>query len=71
MKQKIAVAFIMGFISTGLISFIIISTNAGFSENFLSKWCRSWMTAFSIIVPTILFFGPKVKRFVDYLFRKK
>lgn len=71
MKQRIAAACIMGFITTGIISFTLIGINVGFSEKFLVRWLKSWGMAYIIIVPVILFIGPKVKAFVDHLFRKK
>lgn len=71
MKQGIATAFIMGFITTGIISFTLISINVGFIDNFFDKWLKSWMIAYIIVIPVILFIGPKVKSLVSYLFRKK
>lgn len=71
MRQKIVTAFIMGFISTGIMSFTLISLNIGFTEIFLSKWLKSWAMAYVIIVPLILVVGPIVSSFVSYLFRDK
>lgn len=70
MKQRIAAAFIMGIITTGLISFTLISINIGFTEKFLARWIKSWGMAYVLIVPVILFVGPKVQKLVSYLFRK-
>jgi hypothetical protein len=70
MKQRIAAAFIMGIITTGLISFTLISINVGFTEKFLARWIKSWGMAYVLIVPVILFVGPKVQKLVSYLFRK-
>jgi len=41
MKRKIAFAFLMGIITTGLISFTVVSVNLGFAENFLKIWLKS------------------------------
>lgn len=71
MKQRVAAAFIMGIITTGIISFTLISINIGFDENFLARWLKSWSMACVIIVPVILFIGPKVQQLVSFLFRKK
>jgi len=71
MKQKIIGAFIMGFITTGIISFSLISINIGFIENFLFKWLKSWAIAYVIVVPVILIIAPKVNTLVSYLFREK
>lgn len=71
MKQRIAAAFIMGIITTGIISFTLISINVGFTEKFLARWIKSWGMAYILIVPVILFVGPKVQQLVSYLFRNK
>jgi hypothetical protein len=71
MTQRIATAFIMGFITTGIMSFSLISINVGFTEIFVSKWLKSWGMAYVIIVPVILIIGPRVTQLVSYLFKKK
>ncbi|WP_449398092.1 DUF2798 domain-containing protein [Chryseobacterium wanjuense] len=68
MKQRIAGAFIMGFITTGIISFTLISINVGYIEKFIEKWLKSWAMAYIIIIPVIFFIGLKVQQFVTYLF---
>lgn len=69
MKQKIAFAFLMGIVSTGLISFTLIAVNLGFVEAFLRTWLRSWAMAYLVVVPAILVLGPQVQKLVDYLFK--
>jgi hypothetical protein len=71
MKQKIIGAFIMGFITTGIISFSLISINIGFNEKFLIKWLTSWAIAYVIVIPVILIIAPKVNALVSYPFREK
>lgn len=71
MKQKLVAAIIMGFISTGIISFALICFNVGFVENFFFRWVKSWMVAYMIVIPLILLVGPKITSFVGYLFRKR
>jgi hypothetical protein len=68
MKQRLAFALIMGIITTGIISFTVISINLGFPEYFLRVWFRSWVTAYLVVVPSILIIGPRVQRAVDRLF---
>lgn len=71
MKKKIAFAMIMGVITTGLISFTLISINVGIGPGFGSLWLRSWMLAYCIVIPAILLFGPAVQQLVDRLFPEK
>ncbi|MTH14782.1 DUF2798 domain-containing protein [Flavobacterium sp. LC2016-01] len=66
MKQKVITAIIIGFITTGLISFTLISINIGYNEKFLFKWLKSWFIAYLIVIPVILIIGPKVASLVSY-----
>jgi hypothetical protein len=65
MKQKIAFAMIMGVITTGIISFSLISINIGFNDNFLRIWIKSWAMAYIIVIPAILIIGPRVQKIID------
>jgi hypothetical protein len=65
MKQKIAFAMIMGVITTGIISFSLISINIGFNDNFLRIWFKSWAMAYVIVIPAILIIGPRVQKIID------
>ena len=71
MKEKILSALIMGIITTGVISFTLISINIGYSNKFLSIWLRSWAIGYSIVVPVILLAGPRVQSLVKILIKKK
>lgn len=55
---------LMGIITTGIISCTLISINIGFTEKFLTIWLRSWATAYVVVIPAILFLGPKVQGLV-------
>ncbi len=69
MKQKIAFALIMGVITTGIISFTLISINIGFIDAFFKIWLRSWAMAYLVVIPAILLIGPMVQSLVDKLFK--
>ena len=69
MKQKVAFALIMGIVTTGIISFTLISINLGFGTHFCSVWLRSWATAYLVVIPSILLIGPRIQKLVDLLFR--
>ena len=70
MKHKIAFALIMGIITTGIISFTLISINIGFTEKFFKIWIKSWAMAYCVVIPAILIIGPKVQKLVDFVFKK-
>jgi hypothetical protein len=58
MKQQIAFALLMDIITTGIISFTLISINMGFIDNFFTIWLRSWGMAYLAVIPAILIIGP-------------
>ncbi|HWY11747.1 MAG TPA: DUF2798 domain-containing protein [Bacteroidia bacterium] len=71
MKNKIVFALIMGIVTTGIISFTLISVNIGFNEKFLQIWLRSWGMAYLVVIPAILIIGPQIQKLVDYLLKEK
>nr|WP_294858531.1 DUF2798 domain-containing protein [uncultured Fluviicola sp.] len=71
MKEKITFALIMGIITTGVITFSLISINNGYSDKFFSIWLKSWTLAYGIVVPVILLVGPRVELFVKFLLKRK
>ena len=71
MKQKLAFAFIMGIVTTGIISFTLISVNIGFVENFFAIWTKSWAMAYAVVIPCILLLSPLVEKIVARLFGGK
>lgn len=71
MKNKIVFAFIMGIVTTGIISFTLISVNIGYTDSFLNIWLRSWGMAYLVVIPAILIIGPRVQNLVDKLLNEK
>jgi hypothetical protein len=71
MKQKIAFALLMGIVTTGIISFTLISINIGYTGRFLAMWLRSWAIAYLVVIPAILIIGPQVQKAVNRLFPEK
>lgn len=69
MRKKIAFALIMGSLTTGIISFTLIFVNLGFTERFFSVWIKSWVMSYVVVIPAILFIGPRVQMLVDKLFK--
>ena len=68
MKQKIAFAMIMGFISTALISFTLIGINVGFNSHFLAAWLRSWAISYVLAVTAVLLLAQRIQLFVNAVF---
>ncbi len=66
-KRKTAFALLMGIVTTGTISFVILALNVGFSEKFGLTWLRSWGIAYGIVVPAILLIGPALQARIDRL----
>ncbi|TFI46847.1 DUF2798 domain-containing protein [Diaphorobacter sp. DS2] len=68
LKRKIAFALSMGAVTTGIVSFILIAINLGFSDRFALVWMRSWGVGYALAIPAILLIGPRLQARVDRLF---
>ena len=67
LKRKIAFALSMGMVTTGIVSFVLIVLNLGFSDRFAWVWLRSWGVGYAIAIPAILMIGPRLQARVDRL----
>lgn len=67
LKHKIAFALSMGIVTTGVISFVLIAVNLGFSHGFALAWLRSWGIAYVVVIPAILLIGPRLQAQIDRL----
>ncbi|MFC5302870.1 DUF2798 domain-containing protein [Azospira restricta] len=67
LKRKIAFALSMGVVTTGIVSFVLIALNLGFSEKFAFVWLRSWGIGYVIVIPAILMIGPRLQGKIDRL----
>ncbi|QFI69534.1 DUF2798 domain-containing protein [Sinorhizobium alkalisoli] len=65
LKRKIAFALLMGIVTTGIISFVLLALNVGFSQTFAGAWLRSWAIGYVIVIPAILLVGPRLQALVD------
>ncbi len=65
LKRRIAFALSMGVVTTGIVSFVLIVLNLGFSEKFALVWLRSWGVAYAIAIPAILMIGPRLQVRID------
>lgn len=69
LKRRVAFALLLGMLTTGIISFVILALNFGFSDKFPQVWLRSWGIAYVIVIPTILIVGPRLQAQIDRLVR--
>lgn len=67
LKRKIAFSLSMGVVTTGIISFVLLTLNLGFSSEFALAWLRSWAVSYMIVIPSILLIGPRLQAQVDRL----
>jgi hypothetical protein len=65
LKRKVAFAVLMGVVTTGIISFVLLALNRGFSDHFVLAWLRSWGLAYLIVIPAILVIGPRLQAQID------
>ncbi len=70
MKKRIAFALIMGIITTGIISFVLVTLNTRYSgDKYVEIWLKSWGIAYLVVIPCILFLGPLVDSMVNKWFK--
>lgn len=62
-KAKIKLAILTALIVTSYMSFILVLLNIGLTKNFTFIWLRSWLTAFIIATPSLLFIAPLIKKY--------
>lgn len=67
LKRKIAFSLSMGIVTTGIISFALLTLNFGFTNGFALAWLRSWAIGYAIVIPAILLIGPRLQAQVDRL----
>lgn len=61
-KTALTFALITGLIITSYVTFTIVAVNAGFKNDFLLIWLRSWFIAYSLVVPSLLFVAPFIRK---------
>ncbi|NAS29489.1 DUF2798 domain-containing protein [Flavobacteriaceae bacterium R38] len=69
--KKFIFAFLMGLVTTCIISFSIVAINIGFNERFIKIWFKSWGLAYILVIPAILFIAPLIDMLIDYIFKRK
>lgn len=57
---------LIALVVTSYISFVLVAINAGFSAHFLLLWMRSWLIAFALAVPSLLFVGPFIRKCLNH-----
>lgn len=67
--RRIAFALLMGVLTIGTISLVLLALNRGVSHGFLWVWLRSWLIGYVIIFPAILIAGPKLQAQIHRIIR--
>ena len=68
LKRKIAFAMLMGVVTTGIISFALVTINLGMANGFIRTWLRCWLISYLIVIPAILLVGPRLQAQIDRVF---
>ena len=61
LKSTLKFASVTAFVVTSYITFTLVAVNIGFVNNFISLWLRSWLIAFLLAVPSLLFITPFIR----------
>lgn len=67
LKRRLISALLMGSMTTGTVSFVLLAHNLGFSQDFALIWLRSWSIGYAIVVPTMLWVHPRLHAQVERL----
>ena len=59
LQRKVVFALLMGVVTTGIVSFVLIALNLGLGDRFLRIWLRSWAVGYLLAIPAILVIGPR------------
>lgn len=70
-KKKLAFAFLMAMVTTGIVTFVVIVVNIGLNDQFFKIWLRSWAIAYIVAVPAILIIAPQIEKLVNKLIKEK
>jgi hypothetical protein len=55
----------MGIVTTGIISFVLVTVTVGLSAEFFATWLRGWTFAYIVVVPIILVIGPRLQTQIE------
>jgi len=61
-KAHLKFALITGLVVTSYITFTLVAVNVGFKNDFIFKWVRSWLIAYMLVVPSLLFVAPFIRK---------
>ena len=61
-KAHLKFALIASLVVTSYITFTLVAVNIGFKTDFIFKWLRSWLIAYTLVVPSLLFVAPFIRK---------
>mgnify|MGYP002381339450 CR=1 FL=1 len=61
-KLNIKIAFLTGLIVTCYVTLILVSINVNVGNQFILKWLQSWMIAYILVVPSLIFVAPYIRK---------
>ncbi len=67
---NVTFSFLMAFIMSALMSFVVTSYNLGFSDDLLIRWLKAWRFAFIVAFPILLVVAPVVRKFTAQLIQQ-
>lgn len=67
LKRRYVSALLVGLMTTGTVSFVLLAHNLGFSDGFVLAWLRSWSIGYAIAVPSALWIHPRLQARLERL----
>ena len=62
LKVHLKFALITGLVVISYVTFTLVAVNVGFKNDFIFKWVRSWLIAYMLVVPSLLFVAPFIRK---------
>ena len=61
-RSAFKLAVVSAFVVTSYVTFTLVAVNVGLKNDFLFRWFQSWLIAFILVVPSLIFVGPFIKK---------
>lgn len=62
---KLRPVLVTAAVITSYITFALVSVNLGWGPHFWVHWLRSWLVAYLLAVPSLLFVAPAIRHHFD------
>ncbi len=62
---QLVFSLVLGFMMSGIMSFLVGGLNQGFNHTLLVRWPKDWLQGFVLVVPLMLILSPRVRSWLE------